>query len=71
MNIIQQLKDSIKDETSARNEYDELIDEINKDSKLKENDKNLIMGILYKISTDEKTHKILLKIIDKVLDTYE
>lgn len=71
MSLIEQVNKYIEDEFEASNEYDELIIKVKQDSKLNENDKSLIVGILFKMSTDEETHKILLNIIKEVIDSYK
>ena len=67
MSLIDYIKDSLKDEHDANNKYDVMLKLTENDASINEKDKALISGIIFKIKTDEETHKVLLKIIKEVL----
>lgn len=69
MTLLDMINNSLSDESTARDEYQDMMDLASKDENLTEEEKGLIVGILFKIQTDEKTHKILLNIIKEVLST--
>lgn len=62
------IKDSLEDETNAKDEYEEMIELTEKEEELTDEEKSLIVGMIFKIQTDEKTHKVLLSIIKEVLE---
>ena len=63
------IKDSLEDETNAKDEYEEMIELTEKEEELTDEEKSLIVGMIFKIQTDEKTHKVLLSIIKEVLES--
>lgn len=69
--LLEKVNDSLGDETDAKDEYQEMIDLTSKTTELTDEEKSLITGILFKIQTDEKTHKVLLSILKEVLDSKE
>lgn len=68
MNFREYLNSTFNDEVEAKDKYEDMINVLKKDTSIEENIKALILGIIFKIQTDEKTHKILLSIIKEVLD---
>ena len=62
------LAQSLNDEKDARDVYGDMSELIKQAEGLTDKEKSLIVGILFKIGTDEKTHKVLLSIIDAVVN---
>lgn len=67
MELLELVNNSIKDETTADNEYEKMREALNKADGLTDKEKALIAGIIFKIETDEETHQVLLKIIREAL----
>lgn len=62
------VKSSLEDEGEAKDKYEVMMELTKSDQELTESEKSLILGILFKIQTDEKTHDLLLEIIRGVLE---
>lgn len=62
------VKSSLEDEGEAKDKYEVMMELTKSDQELTESEKGLILGILFKIQTDEKTHDLLLEIIRGVLE---
>ena len=69
MSLLDMINNSLKDETGAKDEYQEMMELTSKEDSLTEEEKSLIIGMIFKIQTDEKTHKVLLGIIKEVLNS--
>lgn len=68
MSLLEYINNSLSDEKDATDEYATMRDEVEANTSLTDEEKGLISGILFKIETDEKTHKVLLSIIKEVLE---
>lgn len=68
MKLIDLVNNSLSDEHKAGSEYEAMAKLASKDTSLTEEERALIVGILFKIQTDEGTHKVLLSIIQEVLN---
>lgn len=62
------VKSSLEDEGEAKDKYEVMMELTKSDQELTESEKSLVLGILFKIQTDEKTHDLLLEIIRGVLE---
>lgn len=69
MSLLDMINNSLKDETGAKDEYQEMMELTSKEDSLTEEEKSLIIGMIFKIQNDEKTHKVLLGIIKEVLNS--
>lgn len=69
MSLLDMINNSLKDETGAKDEYQEMMEQTYKEDSLTEEEKSLIIGMIFKIQNDEKTHKVLLGIIKEVLNS--
>jgi UDP-glucose 6-dehydrogenase len=67
MTLLELVESSIDDETSADNEYEKMAELVDKQDNLNDSEKALILGIIFKINTDEETHQVLLKVIRDIL----
>lgn len=68
MTLLEYVNSSLKDESGAKDKYQTMMDLLESEESLNDSEKSLIMGILFKIQTDEKTHDLLLNIIKDVLE---
>lgn len=68
MTLLEYVNSSLEDESGAKDKYQTMMDLIESEENLNDSEKSLIMGILFKIQTDEKTHDLLLNIIKDVLE---
>lgn len=68
MTLLEYVNSSLEDESGAKDKYQTMMDLIESEENLSDSEKSLIMGILFKIQTDEKTHDLLLNIIKDVLE---
>lgn len=69
MSLLDMINNSLKDETGAKDEYQEMMELTYKEDSLTEEEKSLIIGMIFKIQNDEKTHKVLLGIIKEILNS--
>lgn len=69
-NLWDYINEALDDENGAHDDYSEMIELCSSDPNLTDNEKGLIVGILFKIRNDEGTHKVLLEILRDVLSTY-
>lgn len=67
MSLLEQVENSIGNEANDDNKYDKMLDMVKNEGSLSDADKALISAMFVKISTDEETHKLMLKIIRDVL----
>lgn len=67
MSLLEQVENSIGNEVADDNKYDKMLDMVKDEDSLSDADKALISAMFVKISTDEDTHKLMLKIIRDVL----
>lgn len=70
MNLWEYVNKTLDDEDGAHDDYSDMIELCSSDPNLTDNEKGLIVGILFKIRNDEGTHKVLLEILRDVLSTY-
>ena len=68
MTLLEYVESSLEDESGAKDKYQTMMDLLESEENLDDSEKSLIMGILFKIQTDEKTHDLLLNIIKDVLE---
>lgn len=68
MTLLEYVNSSLEDESGAKDKYQTMMDLLESEEDLNDSEKSLIMGILFKIQTDEKTHDLLLNIIKDVLE---
>lgn len=68
MTLLEYVESSLEDESGAKDKYQTMMDLLESEEDLNDSEKSLIMGILFKIQTDEKTHDLLLNIIKDVLE---
>lgn len=68
MTLLEYVESSLEDESGAKDKYQTMMDLLESEEGLNDSEKSLIMGILFKIQTDEKTHDLLLNIIKDVLE---
>lgn len=68
MTLLEYVNSSLEDESGAKDKYQTMMDLLESEENLNDSEKSLIMGILFKIQTDEKTHDLLLNIIKDVLE---
>lgn len=68
MTLLEYVESSLEDESGAKDKYQTMMDLLESEENLSDSEKSLIMGILFKIQTDEKTHDLLLNIIKDVLE---
>lgn len=68
MTLLEYVNSSLEDESGAKDKYQTMMDLLESEENLDDSEKSLIMGILFKIQTDEKTHDLLLNIIKDVLE---
>lgn len=68
MTLLEYVNSSLEDESGAKDKYQTMMDLLESEENLSDSEKSLIMGILFKIQTDEKTHDLLLNIIKDVLE---
>lgn len=68
MTLLEYVNSSLEDESGAKDKYQTMMDLLESEEGLNDSEKSLIMGILFKIQTDEKTHDLLLNIIKDVLE---
>ena len=68
MTLLEYVESSLEDESGAKDKYQTMMDLLESEESLNDSEKSLIMGILFKIQTDEKTHDLLLNIIKDVLE---
>lgn len=68
MTLLEYVESSLEDESGAKDKYQTMMDLLESEENLNDSEKSLIMGILFKIQTDEKTHDLLLNIIKDVLE---
>lgn len=68
MKLLDIINQNITDEKDADDGYNSMIEAVKAEDGLTDAEKSLILGILFKIETDEETHQTLLKIIKDVLE---
>ena len=68
MTLLEYVESSLEDESGAKDKYQTMMNLLESEEDLNDSEKSLIMGILFKIQTDEKTHDLLLNIIKDVLE---